>query len=324
MNDSSEQEFIQQQLEQIESWFREGRITKERYELTRTNFLAQFDTVSDEEYFALRDAARRPALLLDKMPRPDMPGAPGCWLGGLPTLPSDIAWPWFTYHGRPLAPMHFVAQIDLAQLPNLEGLPARSTTGTLFFFVSPILNQLLDGNGCGPKGHVFYVAGDVSRLAPRPMPAFPDFADFPNLVEGWEVHYEETRTTSLDRWNIGFRPFENLERVDDRRTAVTRRIGEEQSEIMDALSAEAVSRLAGATRMTDYAALHRMFGLCMGSPRTPDPTDAKSGKCRLLLLDWDADIGYYDYLTRWTSFWIGRDDLEHGRFERAFLEFEGA
>ena len=339
MSDESNQAELQNQLDTLDDMFKLGRLPKERYETIRKNLLARFATeagqpsktapVTEEDYAALRDAARRPALLLDKMPRPDMAGAPGCWLGGLPTLPSDIAWPWFTYFGKPVAPMHFVAQIDLAQLPDLDGLPERPALGTLFFFATPLLSQLLDGEGRGPNGHVIHVAGDVSGLPPRPMPGFPYFADFPNIGEDWALHYQEMRTTALDRWNIGFRAFDSLGGITDPRDEVRRRRDTEQVEIMQALEEDAAARLAGATRMGDgMAALHHMFGHgttgSWGFQPDLHSTDPKAPRSQLLVLDNDADIGYFDYLARWTTFWIVTDDLADGRFQRVEVQVEGA
>ena len=49
-------------------------------------------------------------------------------IGGFPNLPSDIEWP--IYQGEPMA---FIAQMDLAEIPNAKdfGLPSK---GVLFFF----------------------------------------------------------------------------------------------------------------------------------------------------------------------------------------------
>src|SRR5208283_3446182 len=50
-------------------------------------------------------------------------------LGGRPNLPKDIPWPVWQ-KGQPLA---FIAQLDLAPLPPVAGLPLPKT-GSLFFF----------------------------------------------------------------------------------------------------------------------------------------------------------------------------------------------
>lgn len=95
-------------------------------------------------------------------------GSPGCWVGGLPTLPQDIKWPYYKNEDLPSVPMYFVAQIDLSQVPVPSvqtGLPKQ---GTLFFFYdttfAPVHGMLKDG--C----KVIYVKDDVSAVPPRAMP----------------------------------------------------------------------------------------------------------------------------------------------------------
>lgn len=51
------------------------------------------------------------------------------FLGGVPRLPQDLAWP-----ERNGSPMSFLAQIDLASLPTLDGPNNLPNKGTLFFF----------------------------------------------------------------------------------------------------------------------------------------------------------------------------------------------
>jgi uncharacterized protein YwqG len=50
-------------------------------------------------------------------------------LGGKPNLPKELAWP--TWRKEPLA---FVAQLDLATLPEVPGLPLPRTGSLSFFF----------------------------------------------------------------------------------------------------------------------------------------------------------------------------------------------
>ncbi len=86
-------------------------------------------------------------------------------LGGLPNLPEGTVWP--EWNGAPLA---FLAQIDLAELPSplpLEHLPA---TGRLYFF----FDQEQSVWGIDPKdrgGWQVLYSQDAPSAAPNPAPA---------------------------------------------------------------------------------------------------------------------------------------------------------
>lgn len=130
--------------------------------------------------------ARRLGILLNKTRTPDGPGAPGCWLGGAPTLPEDIEWPWFTWPrcGGFKTPMRFVAQINLRHLPRLADRADMAQTGTLFFFVDPYGGHfwLYPDSPKDPSTipcRVIHVDADVSACPPRPMPDIPDLPEFP-------------------------------------------------------------------------------------------------------------------------------------------------
>ena len=66
---------------------------------------------------ALRANARPAAMLMRQSPSDTAPA--GSWLGGLPRMPSDLAWPIYApSDGRQRSEiMNFVAQIDLSDLP---------------------------------------------------------------------------------------------------------------------------------------------------------------------------------------------------------------
>ncbi|MFC6654209.1 DUF1963 domain-containing protein [Roseibium salinum] len=72
---------------------------------------------------------------------------PRSWLGGLPMMPENVSWPKSTsrdYPGRDPMPLHFLAQICCADLPEevWGGLGPR--VGWLLFFIDP--------NTCEPTG----------------------------------------------------------------------------------------------------------------------------------------------------------------------------
>lgn len=66
--------------------------------------------------------ARMSAIAMQRTPEPTDPGTPGCWFGGVPTMPAEYDWPIFTFPHQPhrgfQVPMHFYVQISLQYLPR--------------------------------------------------------------------------------------------------------------------------------------------------------------------------------------------------------------
>ncbi|MEM6891170.1 MAG: DUF1963 domain-containing protein [Pseudomonadota bacterium] len=164
---------------------------------------------AEAEFNALLARAKKPAISLIKMPDQEQPGAPGCWVGGEPTLPPDMEWPHYDKQGL-MIPMHFFGQINLAHLPMMPDYPEMPTEGTLFYFVEPITG-LFDCDNRVVK--VIYAPGDVSGFEPVKMPELPDFV---RMAEegGYEVmhYYLDYPTKGYKKFNIRFGVFTNYER----------------------------------------------------------------------------------------------------------------
>lgn len=111
------------------------------------------------------DEVKEQAVLLHRTIPREKAGAPGCWLGGLPTLPDEIAWPYYKN-----TPMHFIAQLNLASLPAL-GTYDVPKTGTMFFFHDTIVYPVSENSIEGTR--VIYIDDDVSKFPRRPYPKFP-------------------------------------------------------------------------------------------------------------------------------------------------------
>ena len=79
--------------------------------------------LSPDELAAKLYQSRRPGVMLIKTAKTEGHGASGCWLGGEPTLPPEIEWPWYEMDGEPTVPMHFLAQLDLSQVPAIWTVP---------------------------------------------------------------------------------------------------------------------------------------------------------------------------------------------------------
>ncbi|MFK7943997.1 MAG: DUF1963 domain-containing protein, partial [Paracoccaceae bacterium] len=171
------------------------------------------DTVlTPSEIDALIRAKRQPAIALLRTAAVDDPGTPGCWFGGSPTLPADIDWPVYVHTDGTRIPMHFLVQINLAQLPQVDGLPALPTHGTLFVFfecaVAPVAVGVMGDEptpmllGTGAK--VLYVDADIDGVPPRTAPAMPDLSH----LADHEIAISYQGTNAFDRWPFDMVPVE--------------------------------------------------------------------------------------------------------------------
>lgn len=123
-------------------------------------------------------------------------GAPGCWIGGNPTLPKMIEWPYYCSKYQPAdVPMIFIAQIDCAQFPVIEDRPEIPRSGTLFFFYDPIFDSEHHG-----AGQVIYIDADLSDSAERRPPDLPqDEVDY-SLLDYELVNADHQRIA--DYWFV--------------------------------------------------------------------------------------------------------------------------
>ncbi|SMX46087.1 DUF1963 domain-containing protein [Actibacterium lipolyticum] len=113
----------------------------------------------------LEDNAKEAILLARTWPiSGDVPGR--SWLGGAPLLPKSMAWPVLKASG---APLHFLAQIDCAELPRVKGGEAMPEDGLLLFFAN-ISEEMLWEDEAG-SAQVVYVPDPVIPDTPAALPA---------------------------------------------------------------------------------------------------------------------------------------------------------
>lgn len=97
----------------------------------------------------------------------DVPGA--SWLGGWPCLPTDWDWP---RHGQTGLPLHFLAQVDCEDLPDLGGTSPLPRDGRMLFFADLDEERLWEGTV--DTSRVIYVPKadevDMPRSWPTDMP----------------------------------------------------------------------------------------------------------------------------------------------------------
>ena len=286
--------------------------TSAKADAKRAALVAEWNRVpSSAELARMMDQATKPAVLLNKTAQAIDPGAPGCWLGGEPTLPPEIPWPWLTLDGEPLVPLHFAAQVNLAEVPELDEGPQLPRSGTLFFFFAPALTDVIgwtDGSA-----RVIYTPEDVTTNASRRMPPFPEFSNFPDL-ENWEEVYAEVPLTGFRKWPFDFLVFETYETQHFPNAVFQQTANEAIVDVFDWL--EDVTRDRVKRHGPDaYQYPHHLLGTRgQGAPQ-PD-------MIRLLALHGDFDVGWSLGESGWMAFWIDHQDFQARDFSTAFARSE--
>lgn len=117
----------------------------------------------------LLETYRTPAIMLHRPYPPINFPAVRSRLGGRPLLPESFDWPWSRARKVPL---HFLAQIDCAELPRIDArLP---TKGMLFFFASDGEEQIWSDGAPEDSVRVIYApviaADQAEREAPQELP----------------------------------------------------------------------------------------------------------------------------------------------------------
>ena len=138
-----------------------------------------------------------PASYLRKPQQPDGLGSSGCWIGGEPTLPTEIEWPYYKAPDGTSVPMHFLAQINLDQVPLTSAQTGLPEHGTLFFFYDTIVAPCF-AIGTKEECKVIYVEADVSEIPTRPMPRF-EIPDEYQMLTFW---YAKKPTCGYQRHNV--------------------------------------------------------------------------------------------------------------------------
>lgn len=274
--------------------------------------------IEDAELEQMLDCARMPSILVVKTPAQDLPGAPGCWLGGAPTLPIEIDWPWTVFpidrEPQRLNPMNFVGQFDLTQLPRVESMPDLPVSGTMFFFVD-FVRHVEQHETCKTYA-VIYVEDDVSHIPPRPHPNWP--TDFEPHHETYWWH--ENPATSFERWNVTFQTYNDydyerfpnaaywqyaINKSIEASEQLRRRAHRDQQPQMPQGRFEDLQKFG--KRRKEEPLQHRFFG--------PSLLHSDAQAIRLLSIQTDSDLGFS---SERLGFFIQPDDLTARRFNKAY------
>jgi len=110
-------------------------------------------------------------------------------IGGLPDMPKSLAWPMWEK-----LPHMFVAQINLAELPDIAERHLLPRIGHLYFFYEPEKGYLEDVPHCFGSWQVLYSAEPPIRMAAE------EAGDARCRPEGWSV--APLRLTFSELWTV--------------------------------------------------------------------------------------------------------------------------
>jgi hypothetical protein len=162
------------------------------------------------------EASARAALLVRRTDLPvplDHPAR--SFFGGLPKLPAVLDWPRASVAaaGEPESvALTFIAQIDLAELPDFGARPHLPQTGTLYFFCSSVF----EGES-GPPCQVLFHAGRAGQLPERAPPA--DLMPLAGEGGDYQIKWLDPATDFHSKvefkYPISFLPFRDYGSEDD-------------------------------------------------------------------------------------------------------------
>lgn len=226
-------------------------------------------------------------------------GTSGCFFGGLPNLPPHIDWPFWGDEGFFQVPLHFLLQIDLSVLPDIQGGPNIARHGTLFFFVDPVFAPVLGYDQGGIR--VIYFEGSATDFPEREVPeGLPVNRGDEN---GMHVShdYSSMRTSQYPRWPIV-------------PTVFPRRVPQNFSD--EWMENHEKPLDADGNRSDLQIAFHSLF---FGPDEHEEEwtyMHLEKGNVPLLLLDGDFDI---EFGMSYLIFWINENELSQNNFENVVV-----
>ncbi len=264
-------------------------------------------------------------------------------LGGLPSLPRNVAWPVNPQTGFAL---HFLAQIDLATLPatplDKPSGPALPPSGMLFFFADMEEEMLWGDRGENDLTRVIFAeAAGPERQPPPNLPLIghsyeemrgtyahnkTHFASVPvrahviDTFPGVELYFQGEASEEADR-----RTLQSIERALGEPVPVLQGLRSTPDELQHpAVVSQLPGYLGGEPREEISINRHQMLGAATSVQGT---ADAMHEQGNILLLQIDSDFAVdEDFMfcdMGMAQFWITPQDLRAGRFDRAWGTTEG-
>jgi uncharacterized protein YwqG len=269
-------------------------------------------------------------------------------LGGRPTLPPETEWPRQRESG---APLHFLAQIDLSQLPPTplggSSLPLTLPKGGLLFFFADMVEEMLWGDNGGPFATTRVVFTNQSGPERSPPDDTPEILHaFGERAGGYETGIIEYPSVTLEPHVIDtFGSVDPYPHHDDTYAAaaqaamvasIEKAIGPllvfKDPGSRDAIKAANPSEYIheqhfrdGVVRRELHCPRHQMLGIGKNIQGTAEEARADGTS---LLFQIDSDFSVHEHFMFCdmgaAQFWIKPADLAKKRFEKAWGTTEGA
>ena len=265
------------------------------------------------------------------------------WLGGLPTLPPGVTWP---RHGKSKAPLHFLAQVDLAALPPTPlkpGGPILPRDGLLLFFadIEAEMNWIIDGNehDVKPRDAIRVLHVQTSQQTTAAPVDLPDInhshgekAD--TYSAGFSVYPKKyTEAFIIDSYDESVISIEGEPEalLNKLIIASIEKATGEPVPVLNGMSdyglSVAISRTAypGRPPREDvHLVRHQMFGAPFNVQGAAEDMQGNGMVC---LLQLDSDFGVHEKFmfcdVGMIQYWISPNDLRNRRFDKVTATTEG-
>lgn len=236
-------------------------------------------------------------------------GTPAGRIGGLPSLPVDLAWPYS--RGRPLA---FLCELDLGHVPpgfDRHGLPER---GVLYFFYNPDLEAW--GYDPSDKGcwQVLYAARPGESQCPAPPDLAPELIYVEKLVDFQQVrNYPSSHDNRVAGLHLSS---SQLDQYDDLCQSVY--AGQPAHHLFGHAEPEQSADMDLECQYVSHG-LQLGDGSAQRDPRARALAAGRSEWLLLLQLDTDGQAGMVWGDCGKLYFWIRQTDLAAGRFDACWM-----
>jgi uncharacterized protein YwqG len=234
-------------------------------------------------------------------------------IGGRPDLPIHIEWP--TWKNEPLS---FIAQLNLADLPDYDFLNILPPEGILSFFYSANLETW--SNPCDKNSwRVLYFEDKGLRRQEYP-PTIPDHGRYDSLnVEfQWSITIPDWETPYLNM-GYGESGWEEINKYMDMHERITALLNE--GRILNRLLGHPEQQQCWMPRECQLES-HGMYGVAYGGHSAAEVEAAEAGATEWeLLLQIDSDD---DARMMWGDcgrlyYWIPREELQRRNFDATWL-----